>query len=372
MIEGKFIRNVVVKAFILFVLFNILLTLPGSLAAIGRFSAYNLLFPGRERFPFGEEPQLAYNLSLYNLEAMFASQRINGTPKTTEEFRVIVLGDSSVWGTLLHPHETLSAQLDKLSFKSQDGRQMRFYNLGYPTMSLAKDVMILDQAMRYEPDLILWLVTLESFPLEKQLESPLLVNNPDHIRRLVEKWQVSIPGSDEITQTKPLWQRTIIAQRRNLADIFRLQLYGVMWAASGIDQVYPQHYEPAQRDFEPDDSFHDFQPGTLDSQALALSLLDVGARIAGDTPLVIINEPILISTGRNSDIRYNFFYPRWAYDYYRLLMNDVSEQAQWAYIDLWDIIPQDEFTNSAVHLTAEGSRQLAQEIGGYLQNVLAP
>jgi hypothetical protein len=54
-----------------------------DLDSLGRISLYNRLFPGRERFPFGETRE-AYNLSLYNVEAMFASHVLAGTEKSTE------------------------------------------------------------------------------------------------------------------------------------------------------------------------------------------------------------------------------------------------------------------------------------------------
>src|SRR4030067_829182 len=63
-----------------------------------------------------------------------------------------------------------------------DGRQARFYNLGYPVMSVMKDLLILSYAIRYQPDLILWPLTLESMPYDKQLYPPLLQNNPQPAR----------------------------------------------------------------------------------------------------------------------------------------------------------------------------------------------
>jgi len=45
-------------------------------------------------------------------------------------------------------------------------------------MSLTKDLVLLNEAMQHQPDLIIWPVTLESFPREKQLVHPLLQNNP--------------------------------------------------------------------------------------------------------------------------------------------------------------------------------------------------
>ncbi len=60
--------------------------------------------------------------------------------------------------------------MDRLS----GGKHVRFYNLGYPVMSLAKDLLLLSYAQSYQPDLIVWLVTLESFPYDKQLFPPLV------------------------------------------------------------------------------------------------------------------------------------------------------------------------------------------------------
>jgi beta-galactosidase GanA len=100
----------------------------------------------------------------------------------------------------------------------------------------------------------------------------------------------------------------------------------------------------------------------LNKADLAFDVLDAGQRMAREAgvPMVIVNEPILISKGQNSDVRYNFFYPRWAYDQYRDMLRAHAETAGWRYVDAWDAVPQEEFTNSAVHLTPAGSRMLAE------------
>jgi hypothetical protein len=82
--------------------------------------------------------------------------------------------------------------------------------------------------------------------------------------------------------------------------------------------------------------------------------------------LTLVNEPILVSTAKNSAIRYNFFYPRWAYDQYRTLLDEQAKAANWRYLDLWNLVPESEFTNSAIHLTPAGETLLAQVIGGQL------
>jgi hypothetical protein len=90
---------------------------------------------------------------------------------------------------------------------------------------------------------------------------------------------------------------------------------------------------------------------------------------------LVVNEPIYISSGQNSDIRYNSFYPRWAYDQYRQLLatwtgsTQMLLQADHNYLDLWDVIPLDEFTDTPVHLTPEGTRLLAERIGAELESL---
>ena len=350
------------KVLVLFALVNLLLAMISPMPALGRISAYNLFFPGRERFPFGEDPATAYNFSLYSFEAMFASHRLAAGDKQVDEFRVMVIGDSSTWGTLLKPEETLAGQLNSASLTATDGRKMRFYNLGYPTLSLFKDLMVMERAMAYEPDMILWLVTLDSFPVEKQLVSPIVANNTLEAQLLIDKYGIQLDGSEDDLSPPSFWQETLIGQRRALADLARLQLYGLMWAATGIDQVYPTDYPPAQRDLDDDESFYDRQPPTLMPKSLALGVLSAGMQATGDVPVLLINEPILISDGKNSDLRYNFYYPRWAYDQYRLLLADEAEVNGWQYMDVWNAVPEEEFTNSAIHRTPTGEALLAEKV----------
>ena len=179
MTDWKSLLRLILKTLALFAAVNLLLGLCPPELPLGRVSAYNLLFPGRPRFPFGENPELANNLSLYDLEAMFAAHAVSAAP-SADEFRVFVVGDSSVWGTLLRPEETLSGQLNAAGMQLC-AKPARFYNLGYPTLSLTKDLMVIDRARDLQPDLILWLVTLESFPRQRQLDSPLAANNAARI-----------------------------------------------------------------------------------------------------------------------------------------------------------------------------------------------
>lgn len=351
--------QLIFKALLLFIILNLLFAIIFP-SRLGNISGYNLLFPGRDRLPFGETPRDSYNFSLYDLDAMFNSLTLAGREKSKDEYRIFVIGDSSVWGTLLRPEETLTGLLNTANITAC-GKRVTAYNLGYPTISLMKDLLLLDRAMDYDPDQIIWLTTLESFPKDKQLATPLVANNAEEVRSLIDRFGLGMNPADPNLVDESFYDKTILGRRRQLMDLIRLQIYGVMWGATGIDQFYPEDYPPAAVDLEPDETYHGVK-APLDSSSLAMDVLKAGFSIAEDVPVMLVNEPMLISRGVNSDIRYNFFYPKWAYDQYRDLLANEARENSWDYLDLWDLVPATEFTNSAIHLTPVGEKILADEI----------
>jgi hypothetical protein len=359
------LARIALKGGALFIAANLLFALFDPLPLIGQLSLYNSLVRGRARLPYGENPAQSYNLSLANIEALFAAHALHGAPKAPDEYRVLLIGDSAVWGVLLAPDETLSGYLNAFRLILPDGRRVRAFNLGYPVQSAAKDLLLLDHAARYQPDLIIWLLTPESLALDVQMATQLVRENPERVRALIARHALrSLRADDPRFAAPDLLGRTIIGRRRQLADWLRLQAYALPWHISGVDQQYPRFYEPRMEDF-PDDmpqTWHGKPPPTLAAEDLALELLDAGAQIAqaAGAALLVINEPVFISAGRNSGMRYNFFYPRWALDQARARLREASDGAAWAYRDLWNAIPAQHFTDSAVHLTPQGSRQLAE------------
>jgi len=293
-----------------------------------------------------------------------------------------------VWGTLLEPEQTLAGQINAQGLQC-GGRRVVAYNLGYPTISLVKDVMILRRVLDYAPDLIVWPTTLEAFPRQRQLDSPLAANNAAEI---ADWYAVPAAGAGVL-------DNSIAGQRRALADLVRLQAYGVMWAATGIDQAMPERYTPAAVDLEADEAYHGWLPVDVEeSQAaenptppfdgaqgaasgslppafmegLAFDVLAQGIEMAGSAgvPVLLVNEPMLISQGENSDVRYNFFYPRWAYDAWRAELAARSAREGWNLLDAWDLLPPAEFTNSAIHLTPAGESALAGVVGAEVCGVV--
>lgn len=369
--KKNFLLQVIIRSAILFALVIVFSGLTPWLPVLSNVSIYNSIVPGRDRFPFGETPAKSYNLSTNNLELMFSSHEINAQKTTSNSYRVIVLGDSSVWGTLQEPEESFSAQLETALSMSGvlTNNNVEVFNLGYPTHSALKDLIILQYAKRYDPDLILWFVTLESLADVNQLNSPVVEGNQDLVRDLIAEYDLDVVQPED-EDTPEIIENSFISKRRQVAEWLKLQLYGVMWAATDIDQFYPKVYSMAERDVDPDTSYLSY-PDQLQPDMLSIDVLEAGITVANETPILLINEPILITDGENSDIRYNVNYPRSFYDQYRQILGEESKQRSWKYLDLWDVIPSEEFTNTAFHITPSAVTALVREIVDPVERVVS-
>jgi len=353
-----FVLRVLIKATLLFVLFNVIFAILQPMETLGRMS----LSSQRQRLPYGEDDR-AYNLSMNNLPAMFASHEIS-QPKANDEFRVLLIGDSANWGILLRPEETLAGYLNTEGYQTDDGRTIKAYNIGHPIMSLTKDLMMLDYAMQYDPDMIVWLTTLESFALDEQLTPPIVQNNTERVQHLIETYSLNLDVENAGFIEPSFLDLTIVGQRREIADWIRLQAFSLMWTVTGIDQFYPDDYSLRSEDFDEDLSWHSFdEPADLTPDDLAFDVIGAGIERVGDVPILLVNEPMFISDGENSDLRYNFWYPRWAYDQYRNLYSQLADENNWHYLDVWDIIDGAEFTDSPVHMTPAGSEHFSKIVG---------
>src|SRR5262249_42940809 len=96
------------------------------------------------------------------VESLIGAHTLAYTPKAPNEYRVVVLGESGIAGWGLPDSETFTTQLTtrKLSI---EGKQVIAYNLAYPSPNIARDALILDAALDYQPDLVIWFVTGAAF-----------------------------------------------------------------------------------------------------------------------------------------------------------------------------------------------------------------
>ena len=362
--NGKFIRNVLIKTAILLLAVFTLLGLVNVAPSISQVSIYNHLVPGRVRLPYGDIPSKSYNLTISNLDMMLSSHVIRAGKKPSDEYRVVLLGDSSIWGFLLKPEETLSGQLNSMGLQTPDGKRIVFYNLGYPTLSAIKDYLILEKALTFQPDLIIWSVTLESLAEKNAIQSPMIQSSD------LQRFSTQFGFQYSPLQNQGSFLAFFSNTRRTISDWYRLQVYGFLWGATGVDQDYPLNPTPAQRDLEADTTFEGCSKGDYPCVHTLYDVLKTGVQKTGNVPVWIVNEPMLVSSGLNSDTRYNFYYPRWAYDRYRSDMMTLADESGWTYLDLWNLVPENEFTNSAIHLSPAGEKLLADDIAAQIESFL--
>ena len=321
----------------------------------------------RQRLATSTHPPEDAALEVGDLETLLASHIVS-EPKAPREFRVLILGDSATWGFLLEPHESLSEQLNAMQLKTCGGQSLRFYNLSYPFAGVTKDLMILDKAKRYQPDMLVWLVTLYTVMYKSRFIHWLIPQNPDEVERLNAQFDF-LPENYEWPSR---WDNVIYKHRR-LRQILRYQLASLIPIAVGKEQFYPDAYETIPTKLSPELEFEGMAPPTLRPRQLALDEVRDGHDLAAGLPILVVNEPILVvADSPNSEVRYNGYYPRWVYDQYRQMLAAAAAQNRWDYMDLWDLAPANEFTNTPLHLNAAGEARLAETLVPTIRRLTCP
>ncbi len=349
-----------VKGIILYLVFETALVFSNFNPSV--INIYSLLNLKRERFPFSTAPNTQDRaLDVGFLDTMFASHIIS-SPKNEDEYRLIILGDSAAWGAPLPASETLSSQINKLNLKCGN-KTVVAYNLGYPLPSAIKDIMILDKAMQYSPDQILWTITLQTFMTKQVDEHPLLETNPHELENLNIQYRILTHKSKALSIQEQFQNKNLTIYRT-----LRYQTYVLVQFATGVDQIQNE-YTDMNKSLTSNLEFGEVSPPTLDREELNFKLVEIFHEIAGDVPVTIINEPILILQNvPNSDLRYNTYFPRWIYDQYRDYTKQAASDNQWNYLDYWDAFPAEYFADTPLHLNRQGEKLLALELSGAIQS----
>ncbi len=325
------------------------------LPALGPINVYAALGLKRQRFPLSTASPADDAQDLGNLDAMFAAHVVSN-PKAPDEFRVLVLGDSAVWGLQLTPEQTLPAQLDSFGLSCGD-KKVRVYNLSFPRSSATKDLMILDKAMQYQPDMILWLITWYTLMPKTRVDHWLVTQNAAEFYQLARRFDF-LPRD----YAAPTTYTTLLARNQALFRETRFDLYSLIDLGTGTEQfIGPPEVLPAA--LSKDTTFEGLRPPTLRKSQVSLDQLEDFYVLAGQVPVVLINEPMLIVQGDpHSDLRYNSYYPRWVYDQYRQYVAEDAVAHGWNYLDLWNKYPAQYFTDTPLHLSPQGQHLLAQAL----------
>jgi len=359
---------VVVKALSLFVVINVVYGL--VMPPVAGVSVYNVFVPGLARMPFGFGND-SFTVTMDDVDAMFASHEISAE-KRPDEIRVALIGDSTVRGDSLPPGDTLAGQLNRLGLQCGD-KKIKAYNLGYPHPSIVKDLIFFDETMQRQPDAIIWFITLNTLMNQYRL-NPFLTGNRERAAQIMDTYDIPFgPRKMLSEQETGFYEKTLVGQRSFLARWLKLQALGLVWSATGDDTHVPSNQaNTVPRDLKKADDYRGLKPGANLRSSLLLGAFAAGYDLAGETPVLLVNEPIFVADGMNSEVRYNNLYPRWAYQQYRGLLSDEVKNIPWNYLDSWDAIPPEHFTDNPLHLSAEGERLFAGRIAPTLLAMVCP
>src|SRR6185295_15219502 len=180
-------------------------------------------------------------------------------------------------------------------------------DLGYPHPSVIKDLVIMDKVVEYDPDLIIWFVTLNT--LSSQRVNPFLIANQERVTKVLDTYDISFKGGRKLVQKEPdFFEKTLIGQRSNLARQIKLQMLGIIWTATGADTNTSADEELPDFSIGDNPRYQGMQPPEEIKDMLLFSALTAGHGIANPVPVLLVNEPIFVTNNADKMVRYNLTY----------------------------------------------------------------
>lgn len=336
------VLGIMLKVLLMLAAFNLCYLVANPLHYGGLPTLYNWLVPGRLRMVFIDHfyPD-AYGVNELKLPRIL-SDHIIARASEADSLRLVVLGSSEVWGYLNRPGETMPVILDGLHLQTQNQHTIRSFNLAYVQADIFKDLMLAHFLIEfgYHPDVLLLVVNPYSF--QPALASHFLVeNNPEVALEVAQHYGLNEIPMEAVTKTltKPGWQRrNFFEEREHLAYWLMNQSYAFSWAATGIDVKYSDEYAVQTYQL----SWAVSRPGVLE----ALAALSHQNKI----PLLVMAHPMKMSVPG---------YQEW--------LRAETARLDLPLLDCVDLLQSSTwFTNTPLHITAEGHRALAYETARWL------
>lgn len=325
-------------------------------------NTWGLTGHGRERLVYPGD----FKNGQLPIESLLATHELVYRPKAADEYRVLVLGSSGIVGYGLHDQDTFTAQLNARGLKI-DGKRVVTYNLAYPSPQVARDIVILDAAVQYQPDLVIWFCTAGAVinTPHKGDNTAFFDLNRARLKRLtdafgLQSWYVAwmLPEPDQNPWFTFYHQDTLLTWLDSLLYPFSTPDLALINRRSGDELIPPKaSYFAGMDGFspQPNQTWQFFLVGQTLTQRVGAGLL-------------IIDEPTLIGHGPNSDINYNKTYERVFYDNFRGAMSLFTQQHHIWYADLFNVIPASNFTDTALHADRIGYSILVDRVATILKN----
>lgn len=296
-------------------------------------------------------------------------------PQSSPETRIFAIGNSAIYGFPWPPELSAVALINRKFV--QQGVPAHLFNLGLMYTYQVKEAMVLSEALRYEPDFIVYGVTLDD--LGHLAPFPYLPVSAffDANSRTVDRLAADPPPSFaqpfqryREAQAQDVRPYAAWIEFREIGTFVRL---AVQQTAKALrKKLFPAYLDPMLpvtkgsppyrcRDVIP--SFHEKYANWQDWSMLEF-LADVKTKTGVE--VLIVNWPVAHYPRGKC---YNVRYPAAAFREYVAWMEEKAEDLGLEYLDLHDLLMRREFVDS-IHPTARGQRKVAQRLGAKITAIL--
>ena len=296
-------------------------------------------------------------------------------PARRGEVRVELFGNSSVFGFPLPVEQTFAHVLNQ-SFAA-NGTPAHVFNLASLYTCQLRDAALMHDAVRYDPDLILYPVTLADFVhgipgpgeglfLNENLDtvSALLADPPPGLAEPLEMYRDMAEAAEPIAW----WE---LRQLKQLGPFFRTgaALYAVSIVRSLAAEPARRQLRTLGRQTQYDCELTKDQFGVEFDHWRSwniLAYLEELHRSRG-VEVLVVNWPVAHEPVGDC---YNVRYPNAGLAEFRDWVREETRARGLAHLDLQDLLPADEFIDS-LHVTAAGHARIAAALGPIVRTVAA-
>jgi hypothetical protein len=314
---------------------------------------------------------------MWPLSPLLTAHRI-GRPKAPDEYRVAVLGDSGTFGMSMSAADAIPGKMTRAGERI-GGRRVVAYNLSYQTPNTLKDLVILRHVLPLRPDAVVWFVSLYDLasdtppPYREQVHIILRVNRED-VREIAAKYGIDTWETRRLAAERHWWSRSVFvtgARYRDFAILLGRALLDSLSGGDPSDSARARMPWIGSKPLPPLPLFVQTgidQPPMPNARWKTLLAGEAMARSRG-VRLLVVNDPLLIAAGPGSERMYDSFFGRAIYDRYRATMERFCREHGIEYLDLWNLLPPEDFDETPQHYLPAGNARIARAVLGRLKEM---
>lgn len=288
-------------------------------------------------------------------------------PAQPEEIRIFAIGNSAIYG-FPWPSDLSSIGFVNVAFEQQE-IPAHVFNLGLMFTYQTKEAMVLSEALRYEPDFIVYGVTLDDLAHLAPYPYLPVATFFDANSRTVDRLASNPPPTFEEpfrlyrdAQSKDVRPYASWIEFREMGTFARLAVEQTAKALR--KKMFPDFREkiPKIRRGSRRYRCRDVLPSFEEKYAnwREWSMLEYLAQLRTETgvEVLVVNWPV---AHEPRGACYNARYPTAAFDEYVDWMEKKAGELELDYLDLHDLLGRREFVDS-VHPTVRGQRKVAKHL----------